>query len=45
MEKVIVKTETKFMKLSLRMFDRLLHAGKIMFNNKENCWQFVMSKN
>lgn len=24
--------------MSLREFDRLLHAGKLTFNNKLNCW-------
>ena len=36
-----IKTESKSMKVSLLMFDRLLHKNKIEFNNMLNCWVFT----
>lgn len=39
--KVRIMCETRTMKVSLLMFDRLLHKGKLTFNNISNCWQFT----
>jgi hypothetical protein len=39
-----IKTETKHLNASLRMFDRLLHSGKIHY--REGCgWAFINLKN
>lgn len=36
-----IKTESKIMNVSLRMFDRLLHLGKIHYCPINNMWAFV----
>lgn len=37
---IAIKTESKYMKVSLLMFDRLLHSNKIFFNLVSEKWQF-----
>ena len=39
-----IKTETKHLNASLRMFDRLLHAGMIVFCRDCNGWKFTNLK-
>ena len=36
-----IKTESKYMKVCLMQFDRLLHQSKIFFNEVAEEWQFI----
>lgn len=41
MNTIQIKTETKHLNASLRMFDRYLHAGMIVFCRDCNGWKFA----